>query len=104
MAVHQSTPPLDPVFSQVFDNPVGRELRRVDSILAESHLGTCEYEDDFYGCGALATVTEVESERDYCLRHFRAINLNDDSVKLGCREPLLKFDHFVLNGTKEDRS
>jgi hypothetical protein len=104
MAVHHSTSQLHPLFSQLLDNLVAREIRRVDSFLAESHLGGCEYEDECYGCGVAATVTEVESERDYCLRHFRAINLNGDSMKLTCREPLLKFDHFVLNGTKEERS
>jgi hypothetical protein len=103
MAVHHSIAFSSPLFSQLLDNLVGTEVRRLHSILAESHLRTCEYEDDFFGCGAVATVTEVESERDYCLRHFRAINLNAESVKLDCREPLLKFDHFVLNGTKEER-
>ncbi|HTS59194.1 MAG TPA: hypothetical protein VMH03_16740 [Terriglobales bacterium] len=100
MAVHHSTPPLHPVFSQLLDNLVERQLRQFDSIPAESHLGICEYEDDFFGCGAVATVTELESERDYCLRHFLAINLNAQSIKLGCHEPLRKFDPDVLNSTK----
>jgi hypothetical protein len=83
MAVHHSTSQLHPLFSQLLDNLLERKIRRVDSMLAVSHLATCEYEDDFFGCGAVATVTEVESERDYCLRHFRSINLNAEFMKLG---------------------
>jgi hypothetical protein len=82
MAIHHSTPQLHPLFSQLLDNLAGRQIRRADSILAEAHLGTCEYEDDFFGCGAVATVTEVESERHYCLRHFRGINLNGELMNL----------------------
>lgn len=82
MAVHHSTSPLHPLFSQLLDNLVARQIRKVDSILAEAHLSTCEYEDDLYGCGAVATVTEVDSERDYCLRHFRSINLNAEFMRL----------------------
>ena len=82
MAVHQSTPSLDPLFSHLLGSVVGREIRRVNSFLAESQPETCEYEDDFFDCGAVATVTEVESERHFCLRHFRSINLNAELMKL----------------------
>jgi hypothetical protein len=57
----------------------------VDSILAELHPGSCEYEGDFFDCGTVATVTELESERHYCLRHFLAINLNAELMKLETR-------------------
>ncbi|HZQ20706.1 MAG TPA: hypothetical protein VFA90_18595 [Terriglobales bacterium] len=75
MAVHHSTPQFQPLFSQVLDNLVGREIRRVDSILAEAHLMPCEYEDERnpFGCGLVAIVTDLESQRDYCLQHFRSI-------------------------------
>jgi hypothetical protein len=97
MAVHQSSPSLHSFFSQLLDNVVGHEIRRVDSILAESHLRTCEYEDDYFRCGAIATVTEVESERDYCLRHFGEINLNGDLMSL-------KSNHGVLSTAQRERS
>lgn len=38
MAVHHSNPQLHSFFSQVLDNLVGREIRRVDSMLAAAHL------------------------------------------------------------------
>ena len=80
---------------------LGRQICQVNSIIAERQFGTCEYEGDFLGCGAVATMTEIESERDYyCLRHFLAISLNAQSIKLGCHEPLRKFDPDVLNSTK----
>jgi hypothetical protein len=74
MAVHHSTPPFHPAFSQFLENLVGNEIRQMDSIVAASHLGRCEYEDYFFGCGAQAVVTDLESERNFCLKHFWAIN------------------------------
>lgn len=78
MAVHHSTPQLHPLFSQLLDTLVGKEIRRVDSILAEARLTTCQFEEERNpcGCGAPATVTDLDSERDYCLNHFRVINLH----------------------------
>lgn len=43
MAVHHSTPPLGSLFSQLLDNLLGRDIRRVKSILAEAELHSCEY-------------------------------------------------------------
>ena len=103
MAVHHSTSQLHPLFSQLLGSVVGREIRQVGSILAESRPETCEYEDDFFGCGAVATVTEVESERHYCLRHFLTINLNA-KLMTPEPEPLLKFIHDVRNTTNQERS
>ena len=80
MAVQHSTSPLHPLSSQLLDNLIQREIHPLDSILAESHPGTCEYENDFFECGAVATVTEVESERHYC--HFLTMNLNAKLMKL----------------------
>ena len=97
MAVHHSTPPLNPAFSQLLDNPAQPQSRCVDSVLAKSHLGTCEYEDDFVGCGAVATVTELDSQREYCLRHFLVTNGNAESIKPVRRECLLRPKHAVLN-------
>lgn len=89
MAVYNSTPPLHPVFSHVLDNPAQAQSHRLDSTLTESQLGTCEYQDNVLGCDAVATVTELESQRQYCLRHFSAINLNGNLMNLPCREPVL---------------
>ena len=103
MAVQHSTSHLHPISSQLLDNLVPREIRRVDSILAEAYLGTCAYEEDFFACGAVATVTELESERHYCLRHFLTINLNA-KLMTPEPEPLLKFNNDVLNTANQERS
>jgi|SRR4051794_10203446 hypothetical protein len=106
MAVHHFTSPLHPLSSKLLENFVQRVIDPLDSILAESPTGTWEFEDDFFDCGAVATVTEVESERHYWLRHFRAINLNAKLMKVRTPqpEPLLKFNHDVLNTTNQERS
>jgi hypothetical protein len=106
MAVYHSTSQLRPLVSQLLANLVQRKIRRLNSIPAESHPGTCENEDHFFDCGAPATVTEVESERHYCLHHFLAITPNTELMKLETRgpEPLLKFNHDVLSSTKEEHS
>jgi hypothetical protein len=75
MAVHHFTSQLRPLFSQLIDNVEELQIGSVSN-LAQSHLGTCKYEDDFFGGGAVIIVTKVESESYYRPRHFRAIKLN----------------------------
>ena len=63
-----------PGFQQVLTACLDREIERVSRILAESNLHCCEFDDEF-GCGAIATVTDLESEREYCPKHFRCVSL-----------------------------
>lgn len=77
MAAHQSTPSLHPVFSQILDNVVNAQIRRIDRAFRQS-LPACEYEHPEYGmCGRIAKVTDLDSERPMCGLHFHMIQLND---------------------------
>jgi hypothetical protein len=69
LAASNLSPALSPFFSAFLDSQV--EL--IDRILAPK-LHCCEFEDEF-GCGELGVVTEIESEREYCPRHFRQVSL-----------------------------
>jgi hypothetical protein len=62
---------------QALDSWFGREIERVDRIMSEHHLGTCSFEHPEYGmCGAPATVTDRDSERDVCLKHYYSAQLD----------------------------
>jgi hypothetical protein len=63
-----------PGFQQLLDQCLDQQIRLVEQVVRESHLQCCEFDDEF-GCGAIATVGELDSERELCVRHFRQVNL-----------------------------
>jgi hypothetical protein len=70
--------PVHPGFQQLLDSWCGSQIAFVDDVLAKSvglHT-TCDYEapDHPFGCGQTATVTDLRSERGYCVRHFREVS------------------------------
>ena len=69
-----------PGFPQLLDTLLGAQIRRVDSILQNS-LRCCEFDDEF-GCGAVATITHLDSERELCPKHFRLIEIEDQLAEL----------------------
>jgi len=73
VAAHQHTLLFHPGFQQVFDGALGQQIRRIERVLSEAELDCCEFEDEV-GCGAVATVSDLESEREYCPRHFRVVS------------------------------
>jgi len=60
----------NPHFPQVFTAAIDRLISRVPV------LPLCTYESDEheYRCGERAVVTEIDSEREYCGRHFREVS------------------------------
>ena len=67
------------LFPQLIQGLVGREIQRVDQVLAKSELSACSYEspesftgacDGGFPCYELGTVTDLETGCGYCLRHF----------------------------------
>jgi len=72
---HHTLPQLfHPGFQQVLDGALGQQIRRIERVLSLAELHCCEFEDEF-GCGAVATVSDLESEREYCPRHFRNVSM-----------------------------
>ncbi len=67
-----------PRFPQVFPSTLvgilDRYLVRVDAILSQAQLGSCDYSDEHVDCKALATVHDLASEREFCARHFQAVS------------------------------
>ena len=66
-----------PGFSQLIPALIERQITVVNRVLAQSELGTCDYEDpdfNFYGCCEKATVHHIAFEQEYCLRHFQKVN------------------------------
>ena len=82
---HSTLPVFSPsTFAQLVPSIVGREIARVDRILAESELSTCDYvePESVYGacdggssCNARAIVHHLESDLEYCAAHFREVDL-----------------------------
>jgi hypothetical protein len=75
MAAHQSTPSLHPLFSQILDSWCGQQVALVDRILSRNQLRCCEFDNDEFGCGALGTITHLESERELCAKHYSEVSL-----------------------------
>ncbi len=73
MAATQSSISFSPGFEQLLNNLLDQQIRRVSRVVAQSQLQCCEFEDEF-GCGAIATVGDLDSERELCGRHFRAVS------------------------------
>jgi hypothetical protein len=62
-----------PSFPQVFDAAMLSEIRRIPS--ARTHLVQCYFADEFCNCKELATVHDLKSEQDFCLRHFQMVEV-----------------------------
>ncbi|MCU1338819.1 MAG: hypothetical protein JWO19_4400 [Bryobacterales bacterium] len=74
MAANQHTALSSLGFQQPFSSFLESQLRSIDRMLGAPTLHCCEFEDEF-GCGALGTITDLESEREYCAKHFRNVSL-----------------------------
>lgn len=70
----QSTIPFvsSPFFGEVLAGCLDQHIGRVERIILPK-LHCCEFEDEF-GCGELGVVTDLESERQYCRKHFQAVS------------------------------
>lgn len=47
--------------------------RLVSRAFARVHLTTCDFEDEWCDCHQVATVHQLATEKEYCLRHFAAM-------------------------------
>lgn len=71
----QNLPSLSaPLFPQLYHGTLVENLLQLVtlSLELENQPSPCEY--DHYLCGAEVTVTDLESERQYCGKHFREVN------------------------------
>jgi hypothetical protein len=82
---HSTLPVFSPsTFAQLIPSIVGREIARVDRILAEAELSTCDYVepesvygacDGGFSCTEKATVHHLETDLEYCAGHFQEVDL-----------------------------
>jgi len=57
-----------------FHSPLrSRLMAMVDRALAEAQLHECFWDDAYCSCREKATVHHLESEMDYCDRHYRLV-------------------------------
>ena len=75
MAAQHLTILSTPNFPQVLD----RALAQLDRLVVRTvslHflLSQCDFEDEHCDCRAQATVHHLESEKEYCVRHFQAVS------------------------------
>lgn len=53
------------------------EIQSLDRIVARAfarvHLTTCDWSDEFCDCAQRATVHDLHSEQEFCLRHFAEV-------------------------------
>jgi hypothetical protein len=70
-----------PGFPQVLDSVIGQEIERVERVLAQHQLSPCSHEspessrgacDGGEPCSDTATVHDLETEQEFCLKHFGA--------------------------------
>ncbi len=73
MAAQHLTALSSPEFPQVFDGCFARLSARVDRVVAQSHLSTCDFNDEYCVCREVATVHHLASEHEFCARHFRQV-------------------------------
>jgi hypothetical protein len=72
-----------PDFPQVLRSAIDRAVTRVLGVADRAQLSCCSYEspESIYGacdslpCCDLATVHHLQSERDFCAKHFRQVSL-----------------------------
>ena len=74
MAAQHLTVLSRPQFPQVFEDAIHYEIRRVSAIVDQVLLGTCAFDDEHCDCRQPAVVHHLETESNYCLRHFQAVN------------------------------
>lgn len=74
MAAQDFTVLHSPEFPQVFDRALA-QLDRLVTRTVSLHflLSQCDFEDEHCNCRAQATVHHLESEKEYCERHFQAV-------------------------------
>lgn len=61
--------------SHPFSSFIDEQSRLIDALLAAPRPQTCEFEDEDFGCGHVAVVTDIDSERELCGKHFRQVSL-----------------------------
>ena len=74
MAAQHLTALASPEFPQALDRSLNQLFERVDRILAQSYLSTCDFEDQYGDCRNVATVHHLASEHEFCERHFKVVN------------------------------
>lgn len=71
-----------PYFPQVFDALIDRQIRLVDDVLAQT-FPMCSWEtpetargrcDGGMPCFEQGTVSQMEDQQAYCVRHFREVS------------------------------
>ena len=74
MAAQRVTVLTHPEFPQVLDRSLA-QLNRLVTRTVSLHflLSQCDFEDEHCNCRAQATVHHLESEQEFCLRHFQAV-------------------------------
>lgn len=82
MATQNFTCLSSPDFPQAFESLIEYELRRVDRVLVQTLLPTCEHEfpesryaaADGFPCNQPAVVHHLPTEQDVCLKHFQEVS------------------------------
>jgi hypothetical protein len=70
MAAQTLTPLPLHSFPQAFAETLGRAC---GIPAAETHLVRCYFSDEHCDCKELATVHDLKSEQEFCLRHFQVV-------------------------------
>jgi hypothetical protein len=71
-----------PNFHSAFERLTEIHLRCVDKLLAQQHLSPCDYEYaesskyacDGVACVETATVSQIDSGREFCAEHFLEVS------------------------------
>ena len=57
-----------------FHTSFAEQIPAIDRLLAEAHLTTCYWSDEHLSdCRSLATVHHLESDLEFCPRHFAMV-------------------------------
>jgi hypothetical protein len=71
LATQNLSPVSHPFFGEVLAGCLDQHIQKISRIVLPK-LHCCEFEDEF-GCGELGVVTEIESEKEYCRKHFKVV-------------------------------
>jgi hypothetical protein len=87
MAQNTLSVPSFPFFHRAFqqhilDGCLGRQIAEVGRIMDIAKLKDCQYDDGVASCGDPATVYDLETELEYCPKHFRRVSLDGALRKL----------------------
>lgn len=75
MAAQHLTALASPEFPQVLTDSIERIIDVVDVVLARNApLSQCDFSDQDCDCREVATVHHLQSEQEFCARHFKAVN------------------------------